>query len=73
MARLAKAQRKAFLSCLLWDLVAEKLLVKLTDKNFYTQGYADDLVISVVEEICFHNIRAYATCTENCGELVQKS
>ena len=35
------------LSPLLWDLVVDELLVNLNRQGFYTQGYADDLVILV--------------------------
>jgi hypothetical protein len=35
------------LSPLLWSLVVDDLLIKLNKLNFYTQGYADDIVILI--------------------------
>jgi hypothetical protein len=36
------------LSPLLWDLVAEDLLVTLNNQGYYIQGYADDIVILIL-------------------------
>jgi hypothetical protein len=36
------------LSPLLWDLVADNLLATLNNQGYYTQGYADDIVILIL-------------------------
>jgi hypothetical protein len=37
-----------FLSPLLWDLVVGDLLVTLNNQGYYTQGYANDIVIPIL-------------------------
>ena len=47
------------LSPLLWSLVVDDLLVKMSEKGYFLQGYADDLTLAV-EGKCPHILRHHA-------------